>query len=152
MMNESPGTSSRILMEHSIRPSKPRVAILDYLLAHRTHPTVEEVYSALRPCIPTLSLTTCYNTLRMFADCGVAKMITIDERRICYDADTSLHGHFYCRACEKVYDIFPSEALQQMCYKEVDGRFRSVDECDLYYKGICEACAAKAEAADHEKK
>jgi Fur family peroxide stress response transcriptional regulator len=86
----------------------------------------------------------------MFADAGVAKMITIDERRICYDADTSMHGHFYCRSCGKVYDIFPSETLQQMCYKEVDGRFRSVEECDLYYKGVCEECAARVDAFDDE--
>jgi Fur family peroxide stress response transcriptional regulator len=81
----------------------------------------------------------------MFADYGVAKMITIDERRICYDADTSMHGHFYCRVCGRVYDIFPSEALQKMCYKEVDGMFRSVDECDLYYKGVCRECASGAD-------
>ena len=40
---------------------------MEYLMAHRTHPTVDEIYLALSPSIPTLSKTTVYNTLKL---CG----------------------------------------------------------------------------------
>ena len=41
----------------SIKPSVQRIAIMNYLIEHRTHPTVDEIYTALSPSIPTLSKT-----------------------------------------------------------------------------------------------
>lgn len=52
------------LQGHNIKPSVQRIAIMKYLMEHRTHPTVDEIYTALSPTIPTLSKTTVYNTLK----------------------------------------------------------------------------------------
>ena len=49
------------LQGHNIKPSVQRIAIMKYLMEHRTHPTVDEIYTALSPTIPTLSKTTVYN-------------------------------------------------------------------------------------------
>ena len=46
------------LQGHNIKPSVQRIAIMKYLMEHRTHPTVDEIYTALSPTIPTLSKTT----------------------------------------------------------------------------------------------
>ena len=50
------------LVEKGIRPSVQRLAILDYLIKHPTHPNIEDVYKALENKVPTLSRTTVYNT------------------------------------------------------------------------------------------
>ena len=71
------------LTAHGIKPSVQRLEIMKYLMTHHTHPTVEDVYTALCKKIPTLSRTTVYNTLRMFAEHKAAQMLTIDERRVC---------------------------------------------------------------------
>ena len=42
------------LVEHGVKPSVQRLAIMDYLLTHFTHPTVDDIYKALHPIIPTL--------------------------------------------------------------------------------------------------
>jgi len=68
------------LMDHGVKPSVQRIAIMDYLLKNRTHPTAEEIYSALVNLIPTLSKTTVYNTLKLFVEQGAALMLTIDEK------------------------------------------------------------------------
>ena len=73
------------LQETGIRPSKQRLAIMDWLITHPIHPTVEDVYQGLYKQIPTLSRTTVYNTLRMLSEKGAAQMITIDDHRVCYD-------------------------------------------------------------------
>ena len=52
------------LQSHSIKPSVQRIAIMQYLMDHHTHPTVDEIYTALAPGMPTLSKTTVYNTLK----------------------------------------------------------------------------------------
>lgn len=129
------------LTEHGIRPSLQRLAILDYLIKHTNHPNVDEVYQAMCHDIPTLSKTTVYNTLRMFADNHVAQMITIDDHRVCYDGNINPHVHFYCKNCGKVYDLFdePAPALKNDFM--VDGHL--VSEEQLYYKGICKDCLAK---------
>lgn len=35
------------LVEKGVRPSVQRLAILDYLIKHPTHPNIEDVYKAL---------------------------------------------------------------------------------------------------------
>lgn len=68
------------LISYNIKPSVQRIAIMDYLLAHKTHPSIDEIYLALCKDIPTLSKTTVYNTLKLFVEHGAALMLTIDER------------------------------------------------------------------------
>lgn len=46
------------LISYNIKPSVQRIAIMDYLLAHKTHPSIDEIYLALCKDIPTLSKTT----------------------------------------------------------------------------------------------
>ncbi|MGI6222540.1 MAG: Fur family transcriptional regulator [Prevotella sp.] len=129
------------LIDHGIRPSIQRIVILDYLLKHATHPTVDDVYKGMCDEIPTLSKTTVYNTLRMLADNHVVQMITIDDHRVCYDGNQTPHVHFFCKKCGRVFDLFnepaPTMSKQFIC----DGHL--VDEKQLYYKGICKDCLAK---------
>ena len=98
------------LVEKGIRPSLQRIAIMDWLIKHPTHPTIEDVYKGLAESIPTLSKTTVYNTLRMLSEHNAAQMITIDEHRVCYDGNIKSHVHFYCRNCGKVIDFFGEPA------------------------------------------
>ncbi|MDD5861317.1 MAG: Fur family transcriptional regulator [Prevotella sp.] len=124
-----------------LRPSVQRLSIMEYLLTHPIHPTVEDVYQALVPEIPTLSRATVYNTLRLFSEKKVAQMITIDDHRVCYDGNITPHVHFFCKECGKVYDLFDENAPSLKRPKLIDGNM--VDEEQLYYKGICKDCMAK---------
>lgn len=124
-----------------LRPSVQRLSIMEYLLTHPIHPTVEDVYQALVPEIPTLSRATVYNTLRLFSEKKVAQMITIDDHRVCYDGNITPHVHFFCKECGKVYDLFDEKAPSLKRPKLIDGNM--VDEEQLYYKGICKDCMAK---------
>ena len=123
------------LIGYNIKPSVQRIAVMDYLLKHRTHPSVEEIYSALSGDMPTLSKTTVYNTLKLFAEQGAAQMLTIDEKNVCFDGDTSLHAHFLCKRCGKIYDLPISEPMKETLESNIEGH--SVDELHYYYKGTC---------------
>ena len=80
------------LLSYHIKPSVQRIAIMDYLLKHHTHPRIDEIYMALCPDIPTLSKTTVYNTLKLFVEHGAARMLTIDERNACFDGDIPMQS------------------------------------------------------------
>jgi len=130
-----------LLVAHQIKPSLQRMALLDDLLQNRTHPTVEEVYGRLSPKIPTLSKTTVYNTLRLFAEKGVAQMLTIEEQRLRFDADMRPHAHFLCKTCGKVYDLFGVEPIGDNPIELIEGH--RVLETQIYYHGICKKCLLK---------
>lgn len=67
-----------------------RIAIMEYLMTHRTHPTVDEIYTALSPSMPTLSKTTVYNTLRLLAEHGAVLELDMDSRNTRFDGDVTL--------------------------------------------------------------
>lgn len=127
------------LISYNIKPSVQRMAIMDYLLSHKTHPSIDEIYLALCKDIPTLSKTTVYNTLKLFVEHGAALMLTIDEKNACFDGDISLHAHFLCKKCGKIFDMPYSGEVKQV--ERVDMYGFKVDEVHQYYKGVCPACA-----------
>ena len=129
------------LVEYGIKPSVQRIAIMDYLMTHRTHPTADEVYMALCDSIPTLSKTTVYNTLKLFVDQQAALMLTINDKNVHFDGDTSLHSHFFCRRCGRVYDLPYSGKKREARELQIEGH--AVEEIHHYYKGICKACSEK---------
>lgn len=124
----------QMLQENGIRPSMIRIMVLEYLLEHRIHPTVEEVYGALLEKAPTLSKTSVYNTLHLLAEKNMILEITIDPAKVRYDADTSLHGHFKCDQCGEVWD-FAVGQVQTSLSKEFDIKTK-----EIYYTGLCNKC------------
>ena len=126
------------LLSFNIKPSVQRIAIMDYLVKHHTHPCVDEIYIALSKEIPTLSKTTVYNTLKLFVEHGAAKMLTIDEHNACFDSDLTNHAHFQCKVCGKIYDLHYQVNSEDLKHLEKEG-FK-VDEVHCYYKGICPDC------------
>lgn len=123
------------LKAHGIKPSAQRISIMEYLLIHRTHPTVETIYNALLPSMPTLSKTTVYNTLKLLEGNNVILELTIDKKTAHYDGDTMPHSHFLCKKCGKIADI----PLTPMAAEQYAPDF-FIDETEIYYKGYCNKC------------
>ena len=132
-------TTLRYLTEHGVKPSVQRLAVMDYLMEHHTHPTVDEIYSALLPNMPTLSKTTVYNTLKLLTEQGAAIQLTIDERNVCFDADTSAHAHFLCTRCGRVFDL-PLRHSAMEDEAEIPSGFIT-EQTAVYYRGCCCQCA-----------
>lgn len=128
----------QILRTHGIQPSKPRIAICEYIMTHHTHPTVEDVYKGLCTKIASLSLTTVYNTLRLFSEHGVAQMITINDHKVCYDGNTTPHVHFFCKHCGRIIDLFEEPVPTVEKGRMIGGNV--IQEAQLYYKGVCSQC------------
>ena len=128
------------LKTHHIKPSVQRIAIMDYLKEHKTHPTADEIFNSLSPSMPTLSKTTVYNTLKLFTEKGAALCINIEEKNARFDGDVSLHAHFICLACGCIRDIFEhcTNAVKTENINDL-----TITETHLYYKGYCKKCKEK---------
>lgn len=137
------------LVDSGLRPSTQRLAIMSFLLSHRTHPTVEDVFQGVVTEVPTLSRTTVYNTLRLFSEHKAAQMITIDDHHVCYDGDIHPHVHFLCRDCGRVFDLMDEKAPKMK--RPVTREGYLIDEAQLYYKGVCKECLEKEKENGKDK-
>ena len=125
----------KLLNDKKIRPSGLRLKILEYIMTHRTHPTIDEIYEALLKDNPTLSKTTVYNTVKVLVEKGLIIQISIDGHQARFDSDISEHGHFICNECGKIYDFAIISA------PKVDLSGFEISETQVYCSGVCKECS-----------
>jgi Fe2+ or Zn2+ uptake regulation protein len=95
------------LKSAGISPSPQRLAVFGYLKTHPVHPTADVLMKELKPHLPTLSLTTIYNTLKLFVSRNLVNEVIIEDGELRFDADLRDHAHFKCVSCQQVFDLFP---------------------------------------------
>lgn len=130
-------TATEQLIEHNIRPSVQRVAIMQYLLDHRTHPTADDIYTELVKTMPTLSRTTVYNTLQLLVANQAVLGLTIDQHNMHFDGYTHPHAHFLCRSCGKIFDVEVNNHLRKHLF--TSDKF-AIEKVELNYMGLCPDC------------
>ncbi|MDY2828840.1 MAG: Fur family transcriptional regulator [Sodaliphilus sp.] len=130
-------TATEQLIEHNIRPSVQRVAIMQYLLDHRTHPTADDIYTELVKTMPTLSRTTVYNTLQLLVTNQAVLGLTIDQHNMHFDGYTHPHAHFLCRSCGKIFDVEVNSHLREHLF--TSDKF-AIEKVELNYMGLCPDC------------
>ena len=57
-----------VLRANKVRLTPQRKLILEYLINHHTHPSVEMIYDDLKDNVDNISMATVYNTLKLFVD------------------------------------------------------------------------------------
>ena len=127
-----------ILKSKQIRITPQRSGVLEVLFAtSNNHDTAEEIYDKRRKECPAISLATVYTTLELFKQKGIVKELRIKFNKSTFDIVTERHHHFYCRSCEKIFDIQlpPCVALKK---NEVDGHH--IEDLQGYFYGVCNSC------------
>ena len=128
-------TTSELLRHYSIKPSFTRVMIYDYLKNNMNHPTVDDIFQALTPVLPTLSKTTVYNTLDLFIEKHLVQALMMQQQKH-YDLITHPHAHFRCDICDEIIDL-------DVKPPKLDDKFASeyqVFGSQLTYRGVCKNC------------
>lgn len=82
-----------------------RLAIFRELAATDAHPSAEELHTAVRRGMPTLSLATVYKTLDTLAAIGAVRPVSRLGARGRWDANLTPHHHLLCTACGRVTDV-----------------------------------------------
>ncbi len=137
MDHQNIGSISDIMASKGVRPSAQRIAVLRYLMSHPIHPTADEIYQGLKTEMPTLSLTTVYNTLRLLEAHRVIDVLLVDPRNAHFDYSTHPHAHLCCSKCGKIIDVpFDSKLIPEPARTDF-----KIEQIDLYYKGTCRDCS-----------
>jgi Fur family peroxide stress response transcriptional regulator len=126
------------LADKGIKPTFQRAVILEAVLGKDGHPTIRALHERLVREVPTLSKTTLYATLDLFARKGLVAALYIDPAEVRYDGIPSPHHHFYCSSCRRILDV------DIACATGRAGRLHGhrVDEVHGYFKGLCRECLA----------
>ncbi len=85
----------RMLQEHGILPTEQRIRVGELMFASAQHLSAEQLLERLQNAGARVSKATVYNTLNLFAACGLVRQVNVDSTRACFDSNTALHHHFH---------------------------------------------------------
>lgn len=126
----------------TLKYSRQRESIKEYLCSSCEHPTADTVYLNVRQEFPNISLGTVYRNLNLLADLGEAVKITAPNGGVHFDGRTEPHYHFCCNKCGNVIDL---DLDQLSCINEAAGKnFDGIIEShSMMFYGTCKDCIKK---------
>ncbi len=123
-----------------VKTTPQRLAVYRELASRRGHPTVEEIYQALKREMPGLSLATVYRTLRYLEEMGLVKKAPTVDDKMRYEVEMEPHAHFVCRKCRAILDVplVCQECPELNQWVEKEGV--ELEEGQLVLYGLCSKC------------
>lgn len=125
--------------EKGFKVTPQRLAICEYVLSRKDHPTTDMVYEEAKGRYPTLSLATVYQTLHLLADIGLLQELELNDGVSRYDPNTSPHINIICKNCGMVEDYEAenvrklwSKIIQSLGFEPIGQRldvYRYCDQC-----------------------
>ncbi|MGO4373424.1 peroxide-responsive transcriptional repressor PerR [Paenibacillus sp. YIM B09110] len=130
------------LKMNGVRMTPQRHAILSYLMDSMSHPTADEIYKALSPNYPSMSVATIYNNLRLFVEAGLLRELTYGDDSSRFDSDLSDHYHAICKKCGSIVDFhYPPLLDAERAASSETGFMVEGHRMEIY--GVCPPCASQ---------
>ena len=134
------GDLSARLTTGGLRSTPQRRQVYDVLLQKRDHPTADEVFLRARLGMPEISHATVYNCLDALVKCGLVRQVQIDRGATRFCPNMQEHCHFYCDACDRVYDVdLPSKPQPGVALPK---GFKA-ERYEIAIHGVCPDCAGR---------
>ncbi len=124
-----------------------RLAICSWLYGNDSHPTAADVYEALQPAFPTMSLATVYNTLSLLAGLDLIHEVgTTSDGSTRYDTNTQPHLNLVCIRCQQIIDV---DGVDLSAFARLGPQYGfEVADVNVTVHGLCAACRAELEQAE----
>ncbi|MBC6356327.1 transcriptional repressor [Lactobacillus helsingborgensis] len=134
--------AEKLLRSHHLKATKPRLKILEYLMAHHNHPTAATIYNAISGAEPTYRATV-YNTLNKLVETGIVIEIKNGDDSLHYDYFVKPHFHIICKNCGKIADVYypdfdTIENHMRIEAEKQTGYITSSSHVEIY--GLCPEC------------
>lgn len=119
--------------------TQQRTAVYEYLHRAEHHPTAEDVFLAVKPQLPKISLATVYKNLEALVACGAASKLTYGDAAARYDIRTDHHYHARCLQCGRLADVEPAAQAALADDIQAPNGFR-VEDYRVELLGYCRQC------------
>ncbi|MBE5961016.1 MAG: transcriptional repressor [Lachnospiraceae bacterium] len=126
----------------TIKYSRQRESIKNYLAHTKEHPTADMIYMKIRESFPNISLGTVYRNLNLLAEQGEIRKLSCGDGCDHFDGDISPHYHFVCNHCNCVMDLnMPSlDHIDTLASANFAGK---ITNHSVLFSGLCPDCLAK---------
>lgn len=127
------------LREAGAKITAQRIAICEYLAGNDQHPTAADVYAALRPTFPTMSLATVYNTLSLLVELNlIHEVASPADGSTRYDPQVAPHLNLICTNCNRIIDV---DGVDLTYLEELTARYGfQVADVNVALHGLCAEC------------
>ena len=122
--------------------TRQREVVLRVIRDAHSHLTANEVFTAAKELLPSISFATVYNSLRYLKDAGHIAEIKFGDGASRFDRMTHRHDHAICTACGKLVDIemeIPEEIVKRAAKYS---KFKP-ESLEFTLRGKCPDCAKK---------
>lgn len=126
------------LVEHQLRKTPERFALLDKAITLPGHFGVDMLYDNMEASGYHVSRATIYSTLELLVDCGLLNRHIFGSRKTFYEVALGSHFHLVCNACGKIREI-EEEQLSHIAAMDLDGF--SPTYCSTTVYGLCKECS-----------
>jgi Fur family ferric uptake transcriptional regulator len=127
------------LREAGLRVTAPRLALLA-VLAESDHPTVDDLATAVRDRLGTVSTQAVYDALDAFVRAGLTRRIEPAGSPARFESRVGdNHHHVVCRSCGATADVDCAVGAAP-CLDPAQTHGFVVDEADVTYWGHCPDC------------
>lgn len=96
------------------------MAVANYVLDTRDHPTAERIWTKVSENFPMISRATVYNTLHLFVEKGLLKEVHITGGSVVYDPKVDPHHHFIDDETGSIHDV-PWDSVEVCRIDELKG-------------------------------
>jgi len=91
--------------QRGLAATHQRHVVYEAVVASHGHRSPEQIYAAVRKRVPSISLATVYNNLRLFVEHGLLREVTPHASTLRVDGNLEPHHHLVCSRCKSVQDI-----------------------------------------------
>ena len=128
--------------KHGLAVTHQRQVVYEAVIASHGHYSPEDIYAAVRRRIPSISLATVYNNLRLFIERGLLREVTPHTSTLRVDGNLEPHHHLVCSRCKSVQDIEGDFIdLKRLSRQLPDGFDLTLPLIEVF--GLCRRCSAR---------
>ena len=96
---------AEVLEQHGIQPSAHRVAVGEYVLTTKDHPSADRVWARVKQRFPMISRATVYNTLNLFVEKKLLRELHLAPDSVVFDPNVERHHHLIDEETGRIYDV-----------------------------------------------
>jgi Fur family transcriptional regulator, peroxide stress response regulator len=131
-----------LALKHGLAVTHQRQVVYEAVIASHGHHSPESIYAAVGRRIPSISLATVYNNLRLFIECGLLREVSPHASTLLVDGNLEPHHHLVCSRCKMVQDIEGDFVDFKKLSRQVSDGF-DLTQPVVEVFGLCRRCSAK---------
>ncbi len=129
-----------LLKDKELKATPQRLCVLKEL-EKKLHPTIDDLYEALRVDNPSISLATVYKNLSTLKEKGVVIEVNVADGKMRYDIYSKPHIHLVCKKCGSIEDADYDKDLFEYQNAIEKNRGVKIDRMDIIASvEMCKLC------------